>query len=595
MELINGSQIDKSSIALLASHLITNFMTKQEFLEECKVQLPIHKPYLNKSEVYLLCLNALKEVSRIIGESSSGKLLSKDKLPNITENIINFSPKEKKEKEHIIRGYERLLDQVVDIFYNDLYFDEDLLEEDNDLISNSLKELAINEITNLNNNDLENLKEKSTPTKYSKIEYPKQLYPLAVEVLLTLDYDDLVIWESLPLLLQIRILNNYILYLLIEKKLNYSKFENHKLFVNAFISSMNAPEKLEIPSDEGIREARMELCKLGILYKPGIDIEPFKTLFSVPNHSLDLWKKLPFELQLELLVAFIYSIRNNNDLELNKYLFYNLRKNKFPDGIQNIIKQYLLKKFIIEENNVELAYQHFRKILFYAYKVGMKDLEDKNLEDTAIVLQDPFATLQKINIPNNSEIKEEEAISIAETEVKENIGDTPIDLKKETKSDTLINKEINKNSKEIRPILKKQSKFITDKNNIYSKIEYPQKTLPKKEQKLEATLLEGFNKAKIIKSANLVGGIKSNFQERPDLRIIPVHDIKSNGLKIVDASGFSVIPSTAKSLSYSPKEGGWIINTENNQFEKDGELNNDEKIETSGDNEFNEDQGRNWR
>ncbi|OII77355.1 hypothetical protein cand_010040 [Cryptosporidium andersoni] len=581
MELINGSQIDKSSIALLASHLITNFMTKQEFLEECKVQLPIHKPHLNKSEVYLLCLNALKEVSKIIGESSSGKLLSKDKLPNITENILNFSPKEKREREHIIRGYKRLLDQVVDIFYNDLYFDEDLLEEDNDLISNSLKELAINEITNLNNNDLEKLKERSTPTKYSKIEYPEQLYPLAIEVLLTLDYDDLVIWESLPLLLQV------------QKKLSYSKFENHKLFVNAFISSMNAPEKLEIPSDEGIREARMELCKLGILYKPGIDIEPFKTLFSVPKHSLDIWKKLPFELQLELLVAFIYSIRNNNDLELNnKYLFYNLRKNKFPDGIQNIVKQYLLKKFIIEESNIELAYQHFRKILFYAYKVGMKDLQDKNLEDTAIVLQDPFAVLQKINIPNNSEIKEEEAISIAEAAVEENIGDTPIDLKKETESETLINKEINKNPKEIKPILKKQSKFITDKNNIYSKIEYPQKTLPKKvEQKLETTLLKGFNKGKNIKSTNLVGGIKSNFQERPDLRIIPVHDIKSNGLKIVDVSGFSVIPSTAKSLSYSPKEGSWIINTENNQFEKDGELNNDEKIETSNDNEFNENQG----
>ncbi|KAL7065833.1 hypothetical protein ACR3K2_37240, partial [Cryptosporidium serpentis] len=593
MGLINGSQIDKSSIALLVSHLITNFMTRQEFLEECKVQLPIHKPDLNKSEIYLLCLNALKEVSKIIGESSSGKLLSKDRLPNITGNTLNFSSKEKKEEKYIIGGYKRLFDQVVDIFYNDLYFDEDLLE-DNDLISDSLKELAINETSNSSNNNSKKLKERSTPTKYSKIKYPEQVYPLAVEVLLTLDYDDLVIWKSLPLLLQIHILNNYILYLLIEKKLSYSKFENHKLFVNAFVSSMNAPEKLEIPSDEGIREARMELCKLGILYKPGIDIEPFKTLFSVPKHSLDLWKKLPLELQLELLVAFIYSIRNNIDLELNnKYLFYNLRKNKFPDGIQSIVKQYLLKKFIIEESNIELAYQHFRKILFYAYKVGMKDLEHKNLEDTAIILQDPFAILQKTNIPNNSEIKEEEAISIAEAEVEKSIGDTPIDLKKETKSETLINKKMNKNSKEVKLILKKPSKFITvDKNNIYSKIENPQKTLPEKaEQKLETTLLKGFNKGKIIKSTNLLGAVKSNFQERPDLRIIPVHDIKSNGLKIVDVSGFSVIPSTAQSLSYNPKEGSWIINTENNQFEKDSEL-NDEKTVTSSDNkELNEDKG----
>ncbi|KAF7459457.1 large protein with possible signal peptide and acidic plus glycine repeats, partial [Cryptosporidium felis] len=378
---VKGSGKD---VGLLTLHLVSNYMTKEEFFEECKKKLPIYRPNLTDTQVITLCLKALKSSLDTIHKSPVGKLIDSDSVP---EKVVEHINEEKNTE-----GYKKLLKDVAEIFSTDIFFDEDLLEADNNLFSGSIQALMNRDREQLEEKERlekkrrdeliqkrkeeikkeeERLKEEEYRRKLEK-KYPEAYHPLALEIFSTLCEEDVKVWISLPIKLQMPIMNYYLLLVVTNGK-KFEKGDRHRFFVNAMVSIISNKNEIVIPKFKTLQDIRYEICKLGMLYKSGCKLKPFSILLSLPRHSFDIWKSFNFVLQFEFLVAMVFSINNNMNFD--------------NCDTEKRVQEYLIHVFPGEDC---IPMKHFKTTLNYLLKTAFRG-NTPNLDNR----EHPFSVLGK--------------------------------------------------------------------------------------------------------------------------------------------------------------------------------------------------------
>ncbi|KAK6588385.1 hypothetical protein RS030_5715 [Cryptosporidium xiaoi] len=371
--LVKGGDNDK--ILMLTSHLITNYMTKEEFIKECRQKLTIYRPNLSETQVYSLCIKALISSLDLIEKNPENRIANMDQIP---KEVLPVN-EHKKEYNDNKRGFKKLLKDVIDIFSSDIFFFDDILELDNNLFSDSILNFS-SEYKSDSETKVENIGRKQVKlsdkdeTKGINIEkkerilteYPEAYYPLAVEILTTMGIEDVNVWAELPTKLGLNVLSYY-LYYVIEKDNNFEECDRHRFFINSIVSILKNDKRKVFPKNKTIQDIRYSLCKLGSLYKSGTNLLPFSIILSLPKHSYDIWKSFGLVLQFEILIALSKSILNNGEINNDKKsnLFEKTKLTKLKEYEEKRVQDYLLNTFPEDET---IPMKHFKNVLIILLK-----------------------------------------------------------------------------------------------------------------------------------------------------------------------------------------------------------------------------------
>ncbi|KAJ1606947.1 signal peptide containing protein [Cryptosporidium canis] len=363
---------NNSDVGPLTSHLVSSYMTKGEFLDECRKSLPKFRSDLTEIQIYFLCLKALKSSLDTINKSPVGGLLNSDSIP---KDVVQH-----KSKDYEVDGYRKLLDDVSNIFSSDSYFDEDLLEADNSLFSNSIQAIIDADRREAERNEAlrkekEGIRaaEKRLQDEYKRKlgkEYPEAYHPIALEIFSTLSEDDIKSWIYLPIRMKLPVLNYYFL-LIATKDKSLEKKDRHKLFTDAIISTIIGKTEIAIPKYMTLQDIRYEICKLGMLYGSGCKIVPLSTLLSLPMHSFKIWKSFGLTLQFELLIAIVYSIEHEMNFDgQDKEIFRYTKEKGLKLDEEHKMRKYLAYTFP-EDGTPPM--EHFKGTLKYLLEVATVD------------------------------------------------------------------------------------------------------------------------------------------------------------------------------------------------------------------------------
>ncbi|KAH7650232.1 hypothetical protein FG379_002575 [Cryptosporidium bovis] len=371
--LVKGGNNDE--ILMLTSHLMTNYMTKEEFIKECRQKLTIYRPNLSETQVYSLCIKALISSLDLIEKNPENRIANMDQIPKEVLPVKEG----KKEYNDNKRGFKKLLKDVTDIFSSDIFFFDDILELDNNLFSDSILNFS-SEYKSDSETKAENIerkqvklsdKEETGGINIEKKEsiltkYPEAYYPLAVEILTTMGIEDVNVWAELPTNLGLNVLIYYLFYV-IEKNNNFEECDRHRFFINSIVSILKNDKRKVFPKNKTIQDIRYSLCKLGSLYKSGTNLLPFSIMLSLPKHSYDIWKSFGLVLQFEILIALSKSILNNGEINNDKRsnLFEKTKLTKLKKYEEKRVQDYLLNTFPEDET---IPMKHFRNVLIILLK-----------------------------------------------------------------------------------------------------------------------------------------------------------------------------------------------------------------------------------
>ncbi|KAL3126763.1 signal peptide containing protein [Cryptosporidium hominis] len=603
--LTQGISNDLSS---LTSNLVSKYMTKEEFLGECKRELPKFRSNLTETQVYFLCLKALKSSLDKIYNSPVGKLLNSDSVP---EDVV-----EHKTKNDNVEGYRKLLDDVSNIFSSDVYFDEDLLEADNGLFSNSIqtlleidkKELKRKEFMEKKVKEIQNTEERLREEYKEKLKkkYPEAYHPLALEIFSTISKEDIETWMNLPLKLKLPVINYYFL-LVATMGQSSEKGDRHKIFTKAIISTIISKNEIKIPKYMTLQDIRYEICKFGVIHKSGCKIVPFSTLLSLPRHSFEIWKSFGLVLQFEFLIAMTYSIGHEMNFDdCDKEIFKITNEKKLRKEEESKIRVYLSHLFPEEDS---LPLKHFKSVLKYLLDIAVND-EPSKLDDQSqsySVVSSNFAQ-EKNDQTSSIQVKQSERINVEPA--------------KETKIENEVKDKIEHQEKkvtgffdELKDLSTIDSEKVEINKNEYSSKEYP--TLNNDTDNIiEVAKLEEIRKIKnkSIKEStagdrneeefNLISLVNSETKAR-DAKIT-MESEKSNGLKKIDVEGLNSLPPNEYNPYSNVGIGSGLMNEgEDDSFpeeeenpelgdESNDDLEGQENIENhEGDKIENEDNGEN--
>ncbi|KAL5367277.1 signal peptide containing protein [Cryptosporidium parvum] len=604
--LTQGISNDLSS---LTSNLVSKYMTKEEFLGECKRELPKFRSNLTETQVYFLCLKALKSSLDKIYNSPVGKLLNSDSVP---EDVV-----EHKTENDNVEGYRKLLDDVSNIFSSDVYFDEDLLEADNGLFSNSIqtlleidkKELKRKEFMEKKIKEIQNTEERLREEYREKLKkkYPEAYHPLALEIFSTISKEDIETWMNLPLKLKLPVINYYFL-LVATMGQSSEKEDRHKIFTKAIISTIISKNEIKIPKYMTLQDIRYEICKFGMIHKSGCKIVPFSTLLSLPRHSFEIWKSFGLVLQFEFLIAMTYSIEHEMNFDnCDKEIFKITNEKKLRKEEESKIRVYLSHLFPEEDS---LPLKHFKSVLKYLLDIAVND-EPSKLDDQSqsySVVSSNFAQ-EKNDQTSSIQVKQSESINL--------------ELAKETKIENEVKDKIEHQEKkvtgffdEVKDVSTIDSEKVEIDKNEYSSREYP--TLNNDTDNIiEVAKLEEIRKIKDngIKEStadnkneeefNLISLVNSETKVRNAK--ITMESEKSNGLKKIDVEGLNSLPPNEYNPYSNVGIGSGLMNKEDDdsfpEEEENPELGDEsnddleegqENIEShEGDNMENEDNGEN--
>ncbi|KAH8583530.1 large with signal peptide and acidic plus glycine repeats [Cryptosporidium sp. chipmunk genotype I] len=543
--LIFQSQESKNDLSSLTSNLVSKYMTKEEFLDECRNKLPKFRSNLTEIQVYFLCLKALKSSLDTIYNSSVGKLLNSDSVP---KNVVQH----KTENENI-EGYRKLLDDVSNIFSSDVYFDEDLLEADNGLFSSLIQaimevdkqELRRKELMEKKVREIQNTEErlKEEYRRKLKKKYPEAYHPLALEILSTISEEDIETWMHLPLKLKLPVINYYFL-LVSTKSPSSEKRDRHKIFTEAIVSTVISKNEIKIPKYMTLQDIRYEICKLGVLYKSGCKIVPLSTLLSLPRHSFDIWKSFGLTLQFEFLIAMTYSIdRETNFDDCDEEIFKITKEKKLRKDEETKIRVYL-SHFFPEEDSLPM--KHFKSALRYLLDVAVND-EPSKLGDQSQLHSMVSSDFNQVKSDDNSSIQENKSESlkelIKETKIENEFKDRIENQEREDFSgflnevtDTLTTKgDKIDTSKDEHSLIEE---FLTPKNDTDNILEVAK--LEELKKMKDGYMPEDAVSNKNEEEFNLISLLNSQAKRR-DAEIV-IKTAKSNGLKKVDVEGLNSLP-----------------------------------------------------
>ncbi|TRY49688.1 putative Secreted Protein [Cryptosporidium tyzzeri] len=605
--LICQTQGISNDLSSLTSNLVSKYMTKEEFLGECKRELPKFRSNLTETQVYFLCLKALKSSLDKIYNNPAGKLLNSDSVP---KDVV-----EHKTENDNVEGYRKLLDDVSNIFSSDVYFDEDLLEADNGLFSNSIqtlleidkKELKRKEFMEKKVKEIQNTEERLREEYREKLKkkYPEAYHPLALEIFSTISKEDIETWMNLPLKLKLPVINYYFL-LVATMGQSSEKGDRHKIFTKAIISTIISKNEIKIPKYMTLQDIRYEICKFGMIHKSGCNLVPFSTLLSLPRHSFEIWKSFGLVLQFEFLIAMTYSIEHEMNFDdCDKEIFKITNEKKLRKEDESKIQVYLSHLFPEEDS---LPLKHFKNVLKYLLDIAVND-EPSKLDDQSqsySVVSSNFA--QEKNYQTSSiQVNQSESINLEpakETKIENEVNDKIENQEKkvtsffdEVKDVSTIDSEkveINKNEYSSREYLT----LNNDTDNIIevAKLEEIRKI---KDNSIKKSTVDNKNKEEF----NLISLLNSEIKAR-DAKIT-MESEKSNGLKKIDVGGLNSLPPNEYNPYSNVGIGSGLMNEEeDDSFPEEeekpelGDESNDdlgqENIEShEGDNMENEDNGEN--
>ncbi|POM83528.1 hypothetical protein CmeUKMEL1_07845 [Cryptosporidium meleagridis] len=519
-------------------------MTKEEFLGECKRELPKFRSNLTETQVFFLCLKALKSSLDKIYNSPVGRLLNSDSVPkDVVEN---------KTENDNVEGYRKLLDDVSNIFSSDVYFDEDLLETDSGLLSNLIQtlieidkeELKRKELMEKKVKEIQNAEERLREEYREKLKktYPEAYHPLALEIFSTISKEDIEAWMNLPLKLKLPVINYYFL-LVATMGQSSEKGDRHKIFTKAIISTIINKNEIKIPKYMTLQDIRYEICKFGVIHESGCKIVPLSTLLSLPRHSYEIWKSFGLVLQFEFLIAMSYSIEHEMNFDdCDKEIFKITNEKKLRKEEESKIRAYVSHLFPEEDSS---SMKHFKAVLKYLLDIAVND-EPTKLDDESqshSVFSSNYAQEKSYR---TSSIQLNQSESNSEEPIKEKKIENEVKDKIEHQE-----KKVNVFFDEVKNISTTYSEQVEINKNEYSSREYPILNNDT-DNIIEVAKLEEIRKIKdsSIKEStasnrnedefNLISLVNSEAKAR-DAKIT-MESEKSNGLKKIDVEGLNSLP-----------------------------------------------------
>ncbi|OII75276.1 uncharacterized protein cubi_03755 [Cryptosporidium ubiquitum] len=540
--IISQAQGKNNDISSLISNLVSKYMTKEEFLNECRKDLPKYRSNLTEIQVYFLCLRALRSSLDSIYKSPVGKLLNSDSVP---KEVVEH-------KNENIEGYRKLLDDVSNIFSSDVFFDEDLLEADNGLFSNSIQAIIEADKREIRRKELIEKKAKEIQTADEKLreeyrrklekKYPEAYHPLALEILSTISEEDIKFWMNLPVKLKLPVLNYYFLLVATRNQIS-EKRDRHKIFTEAILSTIISKNTIVIPKYMTLQDIRYEICKLGVLYKFGCKIAPFSILLSLPRHSFKIWKSFGLVLQFELLIAMTYSIDHKMNFDdCSEEIFKITKKNKLGKEDETKIRVYLLHSFP-EEDSIPM--KHFKSALGYLLDTAIDNKPSKSDNK-----KHPYS----ITYSNYEKVKSEETFSITSNKTESEKEDN-----KKSKIESEINdRSENKEEKVFPPFEKKETNLTTESDTIETQNnEYPPTDVYSGSKNNTDNILDIIKSTEVKEIKENNGGKDTennqideefnlmslvNSQTKTRDAKITIRSEQSNGLKKINVEGLSNLP-----------------------------------------------------
>ncbi|KAJ1605540.1 signal peptide containing protein, partial [Cryptosporidium canis] len=578
---------NNSDVGPLTSHLVSSYMTKGEFLDECRKSLPKFRSDLTGIQVYFLCLKALKSSLDTISKSPVGGLLNSDSIP---KDVV-----EHKSEDYGIEGYRKLLDDVSNIFSSDSYFDEDLLEADNSLFSNSIqaiidadrREAERNEALRKEKEDIQ-AAEKRLQDEYERKlgkEYPEAYHPIALEIFSTLSEDDIKSWMYLPIRMKLPVLNYYFL-LIATKDKSLEKKDRHKLFTDAIISTIIGKTEIAIPKYMTLQDIRYEICKLGMLYGSGCKIVPLSTLLSLPMHSFKIWKSFGLTLQFELLIAIVYSIEHEMNFDgRDKEIFRYTKEKGLKVDEEHKMREYLAYTFP-EDGTPPM--EHFKGALKYLLEVATVDGSsqlDYTKDEVSKADQELSAEKKEVNLTQeNDSLSESVYKGVLEKEdIKYMSGDQLLKGISEVFGNEIAKSHLESNS------------TGTDQNQG-SPIEKNNPPTEESDNILEMAKLAEKNEtghSETNEEANIVTLLNSHTTRDAE---ITIRSEQSNGLMKMNVEGLSGLPQNEYNPYSNVGAGPGFIRTEHENEESpgfenlDSDENKPEEENTEGSSDGDKDQ-----